>query len=145
MKGENFIMSLIKFNNSLNTIECIIYSEEIVLEGVARPSLRFRFENDEFDLPTLSNMFTPENCKVITIIEDDGSEFIYENYTVRYKLALELENEKDQEGNYSSKEFINITMAKKTPLELQYEELAISLEETQLALLEIYEAQGVNL
>ena len=134
-------MSLIKFNNSLEPIECVIYSEEIVLEGVARPSLRFRFENDEFDLPTLSAMFTPENCKVITIIEPDGSEFIYENYTVRYKLSSELENEKDQEGNYSSKEFINITMAKKTRLELHYEELSVSLDETQLALLELYELQ----
>lgn len=136
-------MSLIKFNSSLEPIECIIYSEEIVLEGVARPSLRFRFENDEFDLPTLSAMFTPENCKVITIVEPDGSEFIYENYTVRYKLSSELENEKDQEGNYSSKEFINITMAKKTQLELHYEDLLNAVDETQLALLEMFEVQEV--
>lgn len=135
-------MSLLRFSDLQNEIKPDgIFSEEVTLEGVTRPALRFRFNVSDFTLSELSEMFSSENCKKFTIKEEDGSEFIYENYSVRYRLATEIENEKDSEGNYFSQEFINITMAKKTQLEIAYEELNTSLEETQLALLEIYEKQ----
>ena len=135
-------MSLLRFSDLQNEIKPDgIFSEEVTLEGVTRPALRFRFNVSDFTLSELSEMFSSENCKKFTIKEEDGSEFIYENYSVRYRLATEIENEKDSEGNYFAQEFINITMAKKTQLEIAYEELNMSLEETQLALLEIYETQ----
>ena len=137
-------MSLVKFNDLPGGVKCVVYSEEVSLQGVIRPCLRFRFEDDDMlDLQTLSGMFTPARCKKITIVEPDESKFIYEDYTVRVKVASERENDKDQEGNYGTKEVINIVMAKKTPLELAYEDLAAAVDETQLALLEMFEAQEV--
>ena len=137
-------MSLVTFAyDSVSVSPICIYKEEIELEGIKRPALKFVFNTDGLGLKDLSDMFSKENCKQITITEDDGSQFVYDNYSVRIKLANELETVKDEEGNFSTQEFINITMGKRTELELQYEELTASLEETQLALLEIYETQEV--
>lgn len=131
-------MSFLKFGNESGKISPQgIFSEDFILDGITRPALRFRFEdNAPYDIRDLSEMFAPHRCKILTIIEEDGDKFIYENYDIRAKVSLGIENLKDNEGNFIQKEVVDIIMVKRTPLELAYEKLITELEETQLAILD---------
>ena len=114
-----------------------IYKIETTIDGVLRPALNFKFYND-FPLEALNLLFTKDNCKKI-IITENNLQYIHEDYSIRTKLAMELENIEDKNGNFISKEVINIVMAKRTTLEIQNEELIESLKMVQLAMCEIYE------
>lgn len=63
-----------------------VYSSACFYQGVSRDMYTFLF-SPEADLNALSDLFTPENCKRITIHTDDGGTFVHEHFTIRYGLG----------------------------------------------------------
>lgn len=127
------------FNDGVEIIPRDISDNNTNINGIVRPSLVFKFDNNNnanLTLESLSAIFSRERCDNFTIINDMNIS-IYENYSLISKLAIELEKLKDDDDNDVYIELIVIEVAKRTESEIQYEKLVSSLKETKLALAEV--------
>lgn len=59
-----------------------------LVQGASRDTLTFVFQ-DGTSLDELDRIFSAENCESITIIDDNGSEFVHSGYVVRAELKRE--------------------------------------------------------
>lgn len=72
-----------------NKKECDILvatGERRMIQGVDRDILTFVFDTT-YTLADLDELFSPENCESITLVEDEtGTEYIHKDYTIRVEL-----------------------------------------------------------
>lgn len=83
-------MNQIKMANG-NILDCVgVHGWPIEYQGVKRDSLTFLF-NENQSIDYLNDVFSPENCKDITIISDSGED-IHSNYTIRIGMGKGYKN-----------------------------------------------------
>lgn len=56
------------------------------VQGENRDTLTFSFPASE-SMEALDSAFTSENCEKMTVVEDNGNEFIHKGYTIRAELS----------------------------------------------------------
>lgn len=99
-----------------------------LVQGASRDTLTFVFR-DGTSLDELDRTFSAENCERITIVEDDGSEYVHSGYVVRAELKrepVEVAAESDSEpATYENR--VAIAMSRRTYQESQYAELQEAL------------------
>lgn len=108
---------LIKFKNNLE-LECLgVHGSNTLYQGVNRDALTFLFPADT-NLPDLLDIFTPENCEYITLINGDSQD-VHENYTIRTSAGIGFRNEVLRYNDNDTTEMAWVTMAQSTFMERQ--------------------------
>lgn len=64
-----------------------VHGRSLNYQGVMRDSLIFLFDPAVVSVEDAMADFTEDACSVITIVEEDGSMFFHENYTVRIEAG----------------------------------------------------------
>lgn len=99
------------------------------VQGATRDTLNFVFSAEE-DMAVLDAAFTAEACSSITIVDDDGNEFIHKNYVVRSELsksAVEIEKAtSESEAVFETR--ITVGMAQATYVETQLASLTDTVD-----------------
>ena len=99
-----------------------------LVQGASRDTLTFVFP-DGTSLDELDNTFSAENCERITIVENDGSEYVHSGYVVRAELKrepVEVAAASDTEpATYQDR--VVVAMSRRTYQESQYAELQEAL------------------
>lgn len=76
-------------NSLLEAIQ--VNGSNIYYQNANRDSLEFVFNKASYDLNTIDNIFSNQNkLKVITLISDDGSEHIYNDYVLKVSIRTEV-------------------------------------------------------
>lgn len=85
------------------------------IQGASRDSLSFVFDGTA-NLEELDSLFTEQNCEAIAIIGDDGSEGIYNYYTIRAELRKynEVVKKETPESPEETVSRVIVAMAQKT-------------------------------
>lgn len=105
-----------------------VRGERIYYQGADRDCLTFIFDTSN-TLDELDAAFTAEACEDITIV-DDEHEYLHHGYTIRKSI------EKTDEG-------ILVRMAQRTHMEDELAALSQQLNDTMLAMCDIYEGLEV--
>lgn len=110
------------------------------ISGSNRDALTFVFDEGA-DVNQLDEIFTEENCEVIKLVGEDGSNSIHTDYTIRVEMKtyfeeLSKENPDNQAVNVKR---TTVTMAQCSYVEKQLKIMADEVTNTQLALVELYE------
>lgn len=99
-----------------------------LVQGASRDTLTFVFP-DGTSLDELNRIFSAENCETITIVENDGSEYVHSGYVIRAELKrepVEVAAESDTEpATYQDR--VVVAMSRRTYQESQYAELQEAL------------------
>ena len=99
-----------------------------LVQGASRDTLTFIFQ-DGTSLDELDRIFSAENCEKITIIDNDGSEFVHSGYVVRAELKrepVEVAAASDSEpATYENR--VVVAMSRRTYQESQFAELQEAL------------------
>ena len=99
-----------------------------LVQGASRDTLTFVFP-DGTSLDELNRIFSPDNCETITIVENDGSEYVHSGYVIRAELKrepVEVAAESDTEpATYQDR--VVVAMSRRTYQESQYAELQEAL------------------
>lgn len=99
-----------------------------LVQGASRDTLTFVF-NDGTSLDELDSIFSAENCERITIIEEDGSEYVHSGYVIRAELKrepVEVAPASDSEpATYENR--VVVAMSRRTYQESQFAELQEAL------------------
>lgn len=94
------------------------------IQGVNRATLVFVFPATA-GLEELDGAFTPENCENVTILEDEGGEYIHTGYAIRAelsKVSVEVASATaETEAVYEER--ITVVMAQRTYTETQMAQL----------------------
>ena len=92
-----------------------------LVQGASRDTLTFVFE-DGTSLDELDRTFCAENCERITIIEEDGSEYVHSGYVIRAELKrepVEVAAASDSEpATYENR--VVVAMSRRTYQETQF-------------------------
>ena len=67
-----------------------VHGRPINYEGVMRGSLLFLMDPEKVPIQSAMEVFTPENCKAITLISGSSEReesFVHENYTIRVEVG----------------------------------------------------------
>lgn len=114
----------IKLADGTEMLPILVTGAPKYIQGANRDTLSFVFP-DWTALAYLDEMFTPENCENITIVNDNGHENIHKGYTIRVELSkssVEVEPAtQDAEAMYEDR--ITVTMAQRTYAESQLAQL----------------------
>lgn len=109
-----------KLHNGTELEPILVTGGPRYVQGATRDSLSFIFPADA-GLEQLDEIFGPDNCQSITILDDDGSENIHTDYTVRAELskaAVEIAPATaESEAVYEDR--ITVVMAQRTYTETQ--------------------------
>ena len=99
-----------------------------LVQGASRDTLTFVFP-DGTSLDELNRIFSADNCETITIVENDGSEYVHSGYVIRAELKrepVEVAAESDTEpATYQDR--VVVAMSRRTYQESQYAELQEAL------------------
>lgn len=96
--------------------------------GANRDTLNFIFKNVSLD--EMKTIFTEENCKTITIIGDDNSKSIYNDYEIRSELSeksVEIKNPTD-ESKVDYEDRVFVSMSQRTYTEKQLASLTETVD-----------------
>lgn len=110
------------------------------VNGANRDCLNFIFdENTSMD--ELDALFTEQNCETIKIIGNDGSEAVYNEYTVRseIKQSFEVVENENPDATAQTVKRVTVSMGQRSYMEKQLALIADEVTNTQLALCELYE------
>lgn len=102
------------------------------IQGANRDCLNFVFdENTSMD--ELDAIFTEANCETIKLIGDDGSEAVYNEYTVRseIKQSFEVVENENPDATAQTVKRVTVSMGQRSYMEKQ-----MKLMEDRLAKLE---------
>lgn len=122
------------------TLDAIgVRGERVYYQGADRDCLTFLFDAAQKTLDEVDKEFTAEACESITIVEDprpeegqeQGKEYIHKGYVLRKGL------EKAEEDGQQK---IFVRMAQRTQMEQEVAELSKQVNETMLAMCELYES-----
>lgn len=119
---------LVKLANGSELEPIVVTGGTRYVQGVSRDALNFVFPA-EASLDELDEIFTPENCEKITIVDDEGNEYIHNAYTVRAELKREpMEVEPATESTEAVVENrVTVTMAQRTYQESQMANMEAAL------------------
>ena len=99
-----------------------------LVHGETRDTLFFCFGEDS-SMDELDRIFSAENCEKITIIDNDGSEYVHSGYVIRAELKrepVEVSPANDTEpATYENR--VVVSMSRRTYQESQYAELQEAL------------------
>ncbi len=100
------------------------------VQGVTRDALSFVFPVSA-GLSELDAVFTKTACESITIVDDDGNEFIHKGYTIRAELKKQSEEVTpgDAETDAVYEDRVTVVMARRTYTESQIASLTDAWEE----------------
>ena len=120
-------MKVILCNGAELTPNTVTGTKRLV-QGASRDTLTFVFP-DGTSLDELNRIFSAENCETITIVENDGSEYVHSGYVIRAELKrepVEVAAESDTEpATYQDR--VVVAMSRRTYQESQYAELQEAL------------------
>ena len=102
------------------------------IQGANRDCLNFVFD-EKTSMDTLDAIFTEQNCETIKLIGDDGSEAVYNEYTVRseIKQSFEVVENENPDATAQTVKRVTVSMGQRSYMEKQ-----IKLMEARLAALE---------
>lgn len=99
-----------------------------LVQGASRDTLTFVFQ-DGTSLDELDSIFSAANCESITIVDEQGSEFVHSGYVIRAELKrepVEVAAASDTEpATYENR--VVVAMSRLTYQESQYAELQEAL------------------
>lgn len=99
-----------------------------LVQGASRDTLTFVFP-DGASLDELDRIFSTANCESITIVDEQGSEFVHSGYVIRAELKrepTEVAPASDSEpATYENR--VVVAMSRRTYQESQYAELQEAL------------------
>lgn len=78
----------IKFANGTELSPILATAANRFIQGQNRDTLTFVFPASE-SMEALDNAFTPEASESMTLVGDDGSEYVHKGYTIRAELKKE--------------------------------------------------------
>ena len=116
---------IIKLANGTELNPITVVGEKRNVQGAFRDVLSFAF-SEETSLDELDASFTPENCKSIRIADEEGTEYIYNNYSIRTELKrspMEIAPATDTEEAVVENR-VTVSMAQMTYTETQIAEQA---------------------
>lgn len=120
-------MKVILCNGAELTPNTVTGTKRLV-QGASRDTLTFVFP-DGTSLDELNRIFSAENCETITIVENDGSEYVHSGYVIRAELKrehVEVAAESDTDpATYQDR--VVVAMSRRTYQESQYAELQEAL------------------
>lgn len=120
---------LIKLTNGTELSPIMVTGASRHVQGATRDVLSFLFPATE-DLTALDAAFTEGACETITIVEDDGTEYIHKAYTVRAELKkapVEV-SPATAESEAVMEDRITVSMAQRTYTETRLADLSKLLE-----------------
>lgn len=92
-----------------------------LVQGASRDTLTFIFQ-DGMSLDELDRIFSAENCEKITIVEENGDEYVHSGYVIRAELKrepVEIAAASDMEpATYENR--VVVAMSRRTYQESQY-------------------------
>lgn len=118
----------IKLANGKELHPIVVKGASSYVQGENRDTLSFIFSASE-SMEALDDAFTESACETITIIGDDGSEYIHKAYTIRAELkkaTVEVEPA-TAESDAIIEERITVSMAQRTYTESQLAALNVLL------------------
>lgn len=120
-------MKVILCNGAELTPNTVTGTKRLV-QGASRDTLTFVFP-DGTSLDELNRIFSADNCETITIVENDGSEYVHSGYVIRAELKrepVEVAAESDTEpATYQDR--VVVAMSRRIYQESQYAELQEAL------------------
>lgn len=121
-------MKIILCNEAELTPNTVMGGKRLV-QGASRDTLTFVFP-DGTSLDELDKLFTAENCERITIVEEDGSEYVHSDYVIRAELKRDLVEvapaTADEPGTYESR--VTVAMSRRTYQEIQLASLTETVD-----------------
>lgn len=110
------------------------------IHGINRDTLTFVFNDMSMD--ELDGIFAEENCEKITIIEDNGDEYIHSGYVIRIELSKKMVTVVQEAGEVQevTEHRVFVTMAQRTYAEYRMMALEEEILVTQLATAELAES-----
>lgn len=102
----------------------LVTGAQLYVQGANRDALTFVFPGTT-SIDEIDKAFTEENCNSITLIDDEGSEFIHKDYTIRTELVKKnvILNPSDETDPQAFETRVMITMSQKTFSEKQISSL----------------------
>ena len=114
--------------NGVELTPNVVTGGKRLVQGASRDTLTFVFP-DGTSLDELNRIFSAENCETITIVENDGSEYVHSGYVIRAELKrehVEVAAESDTDpATYQDR--VVVAMSRRTYQESQYAELQEAL------------------
>ena len=114
----------IKLNNNTQMEAILVNGGPRHAQGADRDTLSFVFPATA-GLEELDAAFTPENCENVTIVDEQGNEYVHTGYTIRCELAkaaVEV-TPATAEAEAVYEERITVVMAQRTYAETQLAQL----------------------
>lgn len=124
---------VIKFMDE-TTLECeSVHSRLKYYNGINRDSYIFVFP-DTVGLIEVVSKFTPENCRRLWLIDDNGEEFLHEHYTIRLGAGIKERGALLQIGEDEDHKMVAyVEMIRTTYSEQQLEELSDTVDSMLVA------------
>ena len=100
-----------------------------LVQGASRDTLTFIFQ-DGMSLDELDRIFSAENCEKITIVEENGDEYVHSGYVIRGELKrapVEIAAASDMApATYENR--VVVAMSRRTYQESQYAEMQATID-----------------
>lgn len=127
-------------NNTIELNPIMVTGARKFIAGANRDCLTFVFQETSMD--ELDEYFTEANCERITLVEDDGTEYVHTGYVVRSEITKKdvVVSEATVTDDEVREKRCFVSMGQRTYAETQMATLAEEVTYTQLALCEVYEA-----
>lgn len=111
-----------------------VRGETVYYQGANRDCLRISFDPEQHTLTEIDGLFSPENCRALTLTDDSGS-YVHQGYILR--RSLEKSRGEPQTGSSElPPERIVVQMAQITYLEQQAADLTDAVDTLILSGLE---------
>ena len=126
-------------NNNLELLPIMVTGAHTYIQGVNRDTLTFVFNDMSMD--ALDEFFNETNCEHITIVEENGDEYIHSGYVIRTELSKKSVIVEQEAGEMPevAEYRVFVTMAQRTYAEYQMAALQEEVLMTQLATAELAE------
>ena len=130
-------------NNNIELLPIMVTGAHTYIHGVNRDTLTFVFNDMSMD--ALDEIFNEMNCEHITVVEDNGDEYIHSGYVIRTELSKKAVIVEREEGTMPevNEKRVFVTMAQRTYAEYKMMALEEELLITQLATAELAESMEV--
>ena len=106
-------------NNGIEREVILVTGSQIYSQGSNRDSLTFVFPDISID--EIDRDFTSTNCESITLIDNEGGEYIHKGYTIRVSLEKKdvVLTPGDETNPDTVESRVMVTMAQRTYIETQ--------------------------
>lgn len=84
---------IIRLINGTELDAYAVHGSTTMFQGVQRDSMTFLFDPEKVSLQTVAEQFTDGNTKAIQITDDEGNQYVHENYTIRSGMGVSMEDQ----------------------------------------------------